>query len=741
MRLASPLVLLMLASSTFLISRSACRGDDPPEEPTEPAPAPTPAVDAPPGPAGMVYVDTSGRPRIGTSPEDVFKLVGKRKEMFAEILYETPVHDTNLRPYFIDACEVTNQQYFLYCEKFRSLYKTGSTALSNLDEISSFFVYGDAKKAKEQKDEFGWAQLYEINKEALNAAMADLLVKKNAKGQPLLPREIKEQFKFAALPPGIELKVYKCRLPELWFVDSARLEGDAEPDHPVRGVSYLEAEGFAEWAGKHIPTEAEWEWAARGPLMSTYPWGEEWIDSFDERTKKNKVEQRLNWQDRRIVSKKTQEPTTLPVESLPLGRSWCGCYHMLGNVGEWTSSWFDAYPGVDLPWPGPKKDVPPPYFVDYIPEYVRVIRGGSCGDRERLALRCAGRNFIGGGRGAPPLPENHFKNVGFRCASYLTPGLDRLDPVIGRLLRPKQIHRADLAVDRFAGAAANRYAPLGSAVENHVFVTGPSAGIVLCPMSALTLDPTEKPIGKTPREIMDEATDETNPVKIGVFHTDIPIAGALLRDPNAPAAPPPAFGVRKVRKKSKVPPIIEGVLPPDTYVLGLAHGRMAVLRANLDFVAFLSKDAPNIQARKLVKDPKTKMYESPPASKVSPESDADFVKCSIWIAIGGKGMDAYDGVTITWQLATETGKLEKAGANWREGACEPLPIGGPPPAKVEKPAKEDKPAMDDKPVPAMDDKPAPAMDDKPAPAMDDKPAPAMDDKPVPAMDDKPAKPA
>lgn len=683
----------------FALAIAACvalpprgRADDPAPTPTEPVPAepapvpvdpapagpaPAPADPAPaepvnpgpPGPAGMEYVDISAKPKVGTSPEDVLKLVGKRKEMLAEMIYETPVHAPAIREYFLDRCEVTNQQYFVYCEKFRSTYKSGSTALSNLEEIASYFAYGDPRKAREIKDDHSWAQYYELNREALEASMPELLTKKDPKGRPLLPRDMKEQFRLAAIPRGIELRVYKTRLPELWFSYSAVLEGDAGPDHPVRGVSYLEAEAFAEWAGKHIPTEAEWEWAARGPSLRIYPWGNDWVEDMDPATQKRMVEPRLNWQDRRIVSSKTQEPTTLAVEDLPEGRSWCGCYHMLGNVAEWTSSWFEAYPDVVLPF---GEGAPAPYFADYTGDYVRVIRGGSCADRERLALRAAARNFIGAGRAAPPLPENHFKNVGFRCASYLTPGLDRLDPVITRLLRPKQIRRTDLAIDRFAGAAANRHAASGTAVENHVFVLAASSGIVLCPVVALTPDG-EKPIGRTPKEIMEEASDEANPLKIGVFHTDVPIAGAQMRDPKVPTpatAPSGSFLRGGKRKKTEAPKTIDAVLPPDTYILALAHGRIAVLRANLDFVAFLSKDAPNVQERKLKKDEKTKVYERPPSSSVSPEADADFVKCSVWVPIGGKGMSPYDGVTITWQLATETGKLEKAG-NWREGSLEP----------------------------------------------------------------------
>lgn len=688
MRFAPVFVVAVSISMLTLPSvRRCCAGDDeePPANPVAPAPDPVASTPPPPGPVGMVYVDVSGKPRIGTSPEDMLKLVGKRKELFAEMIYETPVHAPMLRGYFIDPTEVSNQQYFVWVDTFRTVYKTGSSALSNLFELASFFAYGDAKKAKELRDEFSWAQLYEVNKEALHAALADLVAKKNAKGLPLLPREMKEQFRLAALPPGLELKVWKMRLPEFWFTDSAVLEGDAAPNHPVRGVSYLESEAFAEWAGKHIPTEGEWEWAARGPSMRIYPWGDEWIDTVDANGK-HIIEERLNWQDRQIVSKKTMEPTTLPVDSLPEGRSWCGCFHMVGNVAEWTSSWFDPYPGVDLPWP---KSIPPPFFADYTGDYVRVIRGGSCGDRERLALRCAARNFIGAGRAAPPVPENHFKNVGFRCASYMTPGLDRLDPVITRLLRPKRIKRADVATDRFAGAAANKYAIEGTAVENHVYVTGASSGIVLCPLRALTLDPTEKPVGKTPKEIMDEAQREDDPVKIGVFHSDVPIVNALLRDPRVPPAPPGGGLLRGKHKKVAAPLTIEGVLAPDTYILGLAHGKIGVYRANLDFVAFLSKDAPSLQAKKLKKDEKTKEFELPPASKVSPESDADFVKCSIWIAIGGKGTDPYEGVTISWQLATEAGKLDKAGT-WREGALPPGPAVPPLVDKVDTDKKDDK---------------------------------------------------
>ena len=73
---------------------------------------------------------------------------------------------------------------------------------------------------------------------------------------------------------------YLRALPEHWFESSALLEGDAGPDMPVCSVSYLDAAAFAEWAGKHVPTEEEWEWAARGPEARAYPWGSDWTEGI-----------------------------------------------------------------------------------------------------------------------------------------------------------------------------------------------------------------------------------------------------------------------------------------------------------------------------------------------------------------------------------------------------------------------------------------------------------------------------
>jgi formylglycine-generating enzyme required for sulfatase activity/tRNA A-37 threonylcarbamoyl transferase component Bud32 len=151
----------------------------------------------------------------------------------------------------------------------------------------------------------------------------------------------------------------------------------AYDDYPVMYINWHRARTYCEWAGARLPTEAEWEYAARGPDSLVYPWG----DSPPSDT---------------LVNCCGYVGDTTRVGSYPDGASWCGALDIAGNVREWVADWYGEYPSERLVSPtGPSSGE------------LRVLRGGSWLDDQNVA-RCASR--------LRTHPAFWYDFVGFRCA-------------------------------------------------------------------------------------------------------------------------------------------------------------------------------------------------------------------------------------------------------------------------------------------------------------------------------------
>lgn len=255
-----------------------------------------------------------GRFRMGLEPEQESSLrsLGGRRSAFPFHL-EKPAHEVTVPPFRIARAPVTNAEFAAFVEA-----------------------------GGYQHDAF-WKTLLE-EKDLEGASVRQGFVDQTGRPGPLTWRDGKQ-------PAGKE-------------------------QHPVHGVSWYEAHAYCAFKGLRLPTEAEWEFAARGTDGRLYPWGNE----FD---------------PTRCAHGGRPRPDTVPVEDLAEGQSPFGVLHLSGNVAEWVEDRFQPYPGSTAQDVGTLDRTVRNDFYRGTPETLRAT------------VR------------TPHRPTDRFPGLGFRCASEL----------------------------------------------------------------------------------------------------------------------------------------------------------------------------------------------------------------------------------------------------------------------------------------------------------------------------------
>jgi formylglycine-generating enzyme len=318
-----------------------------------------PTEDRPRGtPEGMVII-----------PGGTFTMGGRSEEAVSD---EFPRHDENVASFYMDATEVTNAQFAKFVEA--TGYITVAEQDIDWEEMKKQVPAGTPKPAD-------------------SLLVAGSLV-------------------FKKTTSAVDLNDYSnwwnWKIGANWRHPEGPSSGIKDRmDHPVVHIAWVDAKAYAKWAGKRLPTEAEWEWAASGGSSDViYPWGND---------PAAKASDKANfWQGSFPYENLNEDGFfgTAPVKSYPANKF--GLYDMAGNVWEWCEDAYNNQGYVEMI----EDKIPPSRSnttKDFAPQPERVMRGGSflCNDSYCSGYRVSRR--MGN------TTDSGLNHAGFRCVRDLQP--------------------------------------------------------------------------------------------------------------------------------------------------------------------------------------------------------------------------------------------------------------------------------------------------------------------------------
>ena len=312
------------------------------------------------------YSGDSSTTGMALIPGGIFSMGGDNQQASED---EYPKHNVEIAPFFMDITEVTNAQFKKFVDA--TGYLTTAEKKPDWEELKKSVPPGTPKPPD-------------------SLLVAASLVFKSG-NSPVDLNDFSQWWSWVnnaswKKPEGL----------------GSNIEG--KENSPVVHVSWDDATAYCIWAGKRLPTEAEWEFAARGSLNNNiYPWGNEHVNAG--RPKTNSWEGKFPY----FNEQKDGFVKSAPVKSF--SANGYGLYDMAGNVWEWCSDWYDANYYKSLQYGMANNPKGPAKSLDPAEPYIqkRSLRGGSflCNDSYCSGYRVARR--------MKSSPDTGLEHTGFRC--------------------------------------------------------------------------------------------------------------------------------------------------------------------------------------------------------------------------------------------------------------------------------------------------------------------------------------